>query len=73
MKKNSQKKDILIPRVGEYYQTFRGGILKIIQVNEGKGEAIYHFIDSKRIHIWDYELYPEVLNYKLTPLELELL
>lgn len=80
MKKNSQKKAMLKPEVGDYYQIFKdkgldyGNIIKILRI-EGN-EAFYTILDSENIEFrspWNFVKYPHGVDRKLTPLEVELL
>lgn len=77
MKKNSRKKDILKPEVGDYYKLYPRDGLKpynIIQVTRIVDNiAFYTSMYNQYEERWDFGLWPEILSYKLTKLEVELL
>lgn len=80
MKKNSPKKDIQKPEVGEFYKLFRyrgldyGNIIEILKI-EGN-IAFYRTLDGSSCvynSYWDFISFNDVFDRKLTPLEVELL
>ena len=73
MKKNSQKKVMLKPEVGDYYRDLWGVIFKIIRVDESLNEATYIWLSSGFQETWNYGMFPVTLYKKLTSLEIELL
>ena len=80
MKKNSPKKDIQKPEVGEFYKLFKyrgldyGNIIEILII-EGN-VAFYRTLDGSDCvynSYWDFISFTDVFDRKLTPLEVELL
>jgi hypothetical protein len=65
------------PKVGDYYKLYpRDGLkpFNIIQVTRIEDNiAFYTSIFNAYEERWDFERWTEILNYKLTPLEIELL
>jgi hypothetical protein len=73
LKKNSLTRGIQKPEVGNYYRNYRDYVFKILSVDENIGEATIQWCGSKDMQIWDYIEFPECLDNKLSPLEVELL
>ena len=73
MKKNSPERDISIPELDNFYKTTSNDVFKVVSIDSEKGEAKILWLKDDSYQVWDYQLYPECLHRKLTPLELELL
>ena len=72
MKKNSQKKAMLKPEVGDYYEVC-GNVIEILRV---EGYKAFYKMDHNEGEVkfpWDFVKYPHGVDRKLTSLEVELL
>ena len=81
MKKNSQKKAMQKPEVGDFYKVFKdkgfgfGNIIEILRIegNLAFYRTVDGFSDDEFRSPWDFVKYPDGIDAKLTPLEIELL
>lgn len=65
------------PEVGAYYKTKFGHAFKIVSINETLNYATIEWVTEECIRswarTWDYRISPELIENKLTSLEIELL
>jgi len=80
LEKNSQKKAMRKPEVGDVYRLFencplmKSFLIEITRVSAKEDQVFYiSLIDGSPEKTWDYLRFPECLNYKVSSLEVELL
>lgn len=80
MKKNSQKKATQKPKAGEFYRIFSDYCLSldnVMRIYKVKDNIAYYKrldrLDGSELSRWNFVQFPECIENKLTPLEVELL
>jgi hypothetical protein len=61
------------PEVGEFYKNRHGYVYKVVFIDDTSGIAVVEYIDEDIKRTWNYRMFPEQMERKLTPLEVELL
>lgn len=61
------------PEIGEFYSTKIGNVFKVISIDYFLGYAVIEWVGEDFGRTWNYLIFPEPLENKLTPLEIELL
>ena len=61
------------PKVGDYYKNRLGNAFKVLSVNDFLGFAVVEWVGEDFGRTWNYLVFPEPIEHKLTSLEIELL